>query len=104
MPSPKNLHIPRNIWEQILNHLSGRQLAQVYGTNTTVRNTINNVLLKRWRNARNLHHKANLNIYANLNNLRKKLSNNLSPANRKKIQNNINLIENEQKRRAKNRG
>jgi hypothetical protein len=100
------MYVPQNLWSLILKNMSGRELAQVYGTNKTVRNLINsnNVLYKRWRNARNLHHKANRNIYANLNNLRKKLHNNPTPANRKKIQNIINLFENEQKRRAKKRG
>ena len=62
------LYLPQNLWRQILKNMSGRELAQVYGTNTTVRNLINsnNVLYKRWQAARNLHHKATPNVYANL--------------------------------------
>ena len=103
MPSPNKRHIPGNIWSLILNHLSGRELAQVYATNSTVRNAINTNFYKRWQAARNLHHKANLNIYANLTRLRNQL-NNASPAKRKNIQTEIRKILNEQNRRAKKRG
>ena len=100
MPSPNAPHISENIWINTLKHLSGRQLAQAYGTSITIQRAIKSseVLLKRWRNARNLHHKANINVYANLTRLRNKL-NNASPAKRKNIQNQIRLILNEQSRR-----
>ena len=94
------MYLPQNLWRQILKNMSGRELAQVYSTNKTVRNLIksNNVLYKRWQAARNLHHKATPNVYANLTRLRNALLV-APPAKRKNIQNNINLINRERARR-----